>query len=454
MYEADTPRGRGIGGYGVAVAWLFLLAACGLAWWWWPAGPGPEPMPPSQDLSFERLTNASFTPEPADPLAAPEVKSVRIPDAPGDRAVWGATGRDDQGHVWFAVSVHGVPRPSARLFEYDAAADAVFERGEVLSELARAGLLRDGDQQPKIHSKIVQGGDGHLYFTSMDETTDEGGPRPPPFGSHLWRLRMPERTWEHLLAVPEGLIACAGGGDIIYALGYADHKLYQYDCRTGGVRSVTVGTYDGHISRNFLTDTRGHVYVPRLRRSKGGTGEHTLVEFDVGLREVGSSPMVYYAGNSPVEAAHGIIAFQHLPDRSIAFTTHAGRLYRVVTDVSGPALLTDLGWFHPNGPAYTPALLTYSGMDALVGLGRRPQETRFDWLSFSLKAKMTVRSRFPLPESLGPARDLVLYGSQTRDQLGNFYLVGAYREDGRSRPIVLRAGPPAPKGTPPSGPDK
>jgi hypothetical protein len=320
-----------------------------------------------------------------------------------------------------------VPRPSARLFEYDPVTDLALERGDVLTELARAGQLRDGDEQPKIHSKIVQAGDGHMYFASMDEAADEGGLRPPPFGSHLWRLRLPERRWEHLRAVPEGLIACAGGSDLIYALGYPNHKLYQYDCRTGGVRSVVVGSYDGHVSWNFFVDVRGHAYVPRLRQDENGRADHALVEYDVGLREVGASPLQYYS-DGPAASGHGILAFQHLPDKSIAFTTHAGRLYRVMTDVGGPALLSDLGWFHPKGTAYTPSLFTYSGTRAVVGLGRRPSESKFDWLSYDLLLKMTFPGRLRLPEALAAeADDLVLYGCQTRDDLGNFYLVGSRR---------------------------
>ena len=51
------------------------------------------------------------------------------------------------------------------------------------------------------------------------EDTDSG--RLPTWGSHLWRLRLADHRWEHLLAVPEGLIAVASSGPRIVALGWS-----------------------------------------------------------------------------------------------------------------------------------------------------------------------------------------------------------------------------------------
>ena len=57
----------------------------------------------------------------------------------------------------------------------------------------------------KIHSKIVQGPDGCLYFASMDEEGERtDGSRPPTWGSHLWRLRLSDGGWEHLFSAPKG----------------------------------------------------------------------------------------------------------------------------------------------------------------------------------------------------------------------------------------------------------
>jgi hypothetical protein len=419
-----------------------VLAAGGVAYFWW-SGAGRRAHPVKSPLSFERLTNSYFSPDPANALAPPEVRFVHMPPVSGDAAVWGATGRDESGNIWIGVSIHSGAQPSARLVEYDPTSDLAVDRGDVLDQLARLNLRQPGDAQAKIHSRIVQAGDGHLYFASMNDTHEEGGPRPPPFGSHLWRLRLPERKWEHLLAAPEGLIAVAGGGDYVYALGYPDHRLVQYHVPTGNARWVTVGSHAGHISRNFIADARGHVFVPRLRPGSGG-GETTLVEFDTDLRELAATPLPHYMSGPP-DAAHGIIAFQHLPDRSVYFATAVGRLYRIDTDLgSAPALVRDAGWFHPEGTAYTPSLFTSSGTTTLVGLGHRINGgDRYAWLTYELRIRMpSFTVPFHLPMSNGqPLRDVLLYGCQTRDRFGDFYVVGSH-SDGKSRPLVLRVRPP------------
>ena len=225
-------------------------------------------------------------------------------------------------------------------------------------------------------------------------------------------------------------------------LGYPDHRLVQYHVPTGKARWTTVGSFGGHISRNLIADSRGHVYVPRL---KAGPAESpaTLVEYDTNLGEIGSTPLQHYMSDSP-DAAHGIVAFQHMADRSIYFATDVGRLYRIQTDIgSGPAIVTDAGWFHRDGATYTPSMFTFSGKDTLVGLGRRDKGGGVNaWLVRDLQLGMTFATRFKLPQPRGkPMQGVILYGCQTRDRYGDFYVVGSYR-DGHSLPLVLRVRPP------------
>ncbi|KPK81552.1 MAG: hypothetical protein AMJ81_10505, partial [Phycisphaerae bacterium SM23_33] len=201
--------------------------------------------------------------------APPRVVPIAIPEFTGAKAIFGATGRDRRGHVWFGVCAYPEKDPSARLFELVPGSGKVIDRGDVVSQLKACGLHRPGEGQAKIHSRIVQAADGCLYFASMDEQgEDQGTGKLPVWGSHLWRLRPPEGKWEHLMAAPEGLIAVAGTGRRIYALGYFGCKLYQYDCATGRRRSVDVEAIGGHVSRNILSDRRDHVYVPRVRRGE------------------------------------------------------------------------------------------------------------------------------------------------------------------------------------------
>ena len=395
---------------------------------------------------------------PADLTGPLHVTEIAIPAFPGSHAIWGATGRDARGHIWVGVSATDIETPSAHLVEYVPETGLTVDRGSVVDELRGAGALRSGEGQMKIHTKIVQADDGNLYFASMDEAGElENGDRLPTWGSHLWRLRLPENRWEHLAAVPEGLIALSGGGEWIYALGYFGHVLYQFNTRTSALRSVRVGSIGGHISRNFIVDDRGHAYVPRLRWAtapppraqpwqKPEQVTVTLVEFDAALRQVGETRLEHYV--SPVVYAdHGIVGVVYLADRSMVLATAVGYLYHIVPSVTGPAQVRPLGWFHPNGSAYTPALFTPDGARSLVGIamgGHSPNAIRhnipFEWLIYDMASGKRAAALLPLtgPTCSGRAQDVLLYGSITRDNAGAYYLAGRCIRQGRKYPVLLK----------------
>jgi len=265
---------------------------------------------PAPSEKIEQRTNAHFVAERPFPDLLPRVAALEFETAPGETAIWGATGRDAEGHIWFATSTHDCEVLTARLYEYDPESQTVTRQGNVLSVLKEKGIWKPGEQQPKIHTKIIQAADGDLYFASMDEPRPgEVGEREPPWGSHLWRLRMPERRWEHLLPAKEGIIALAGGGDHLFGLAFPEHTLIAYDIRTGEFRRQEVGSVEGHISRNIFVDSREHVYVPRLKYARSDHAEHTLVEFDSELNEIGENPLPYYQQGA-AKSCHGIIAFQ------------------------------------------------------------------------------------------------------------------------------------------------
>lgn len=423
---------------------IFLVAA--LVVRWLPTGTWRV----AADRSYAQKTGSVFGPVPGDPTASPAASAVPIPPFSGAHAIWGATGRDDGGHIWFGVSDHGGEPPSAHLFEYDPASGRVTDRGNVVEQLRRLDLLRPGEGQMKIHSRIVQADDGYLYFASMDERDEkEDGSRLPTWGGHFWRLDPPDGPWEHLFAAPEPLIAAGGGGRYVYALGYFGHVVYQYDTKTASVRRTAVGSVGGHISRNLIVDSRGHVYVPRVRAASDpvptvATGETaderfptTLVELDAGLRELRETPLEFY-GADPTFRSHGIIGFVSLADGSLVFATHRGYLYRIVPRDGQAADVTHVGWFHPQGPAYTPSLFTFSGERYLAGVGR-VRGGDWEWLVYDLQTgQQTARPLDLAAAGLPSHNHLQLYGSVTRDDHGGFYVAGRGVVNDRRAPILLR----------------
>ena len=376
-------------------------------------------------------------------LTPPTVKQIPIPPFPDTHAVWGASGRDDRGHIWFGVSAWK-DHHSAHVMEYDPATGRIADRGDVLTALRATRKLQPGEGQIKVHSKFIQAEDGYLYFTSTDEEGEkEDGSAPPKWGSHLWRLRPGKLVngkpaWEHLLTVPEGLTASFGSGRWIYMLGYWGHVLYRYDTRTGDVRRQEIGSVGGHMSRNVLVDGNGHAYVPRVTQTPAGLAGD-LVELGPDLVELRATRLEHYADGQTPEQAHGILGFTYLADRSLVFTTGAGYLYRIVPQSAGqgPSTIEPLGWFNPKGISYAPSLFVTDGVGSVVGVSQ-PTGGIWEWTVFDLRTR--TAQAVPLPHGLGTDRTL-LYGTQTRDDKGRFYVVGRRMKNGVRVPVILQLDP-------------
>jgi hypothetical protein len=380
--------------------------------------------------------------QPVQRLAkGPLVKTISVPTTPHEDSIWGATGRDSRGHIWFAVSKANKPGASADLFELVPDTGEVINRGNVIDELKKANLLKPDEQQMKIHSKIHEV-DGFLYFVSMDEKGEDEQKRTQPvFGSHLWRLRLADNAWEHLLAIPEAMIGLAVGGGKVYCIGYWDHALCQYDIATGVSKTIKVGACFGHVSRNIIADARGHVYLPRCTKD-AGILRAELVEYDDQLQEVGSSQLPQYY-NGTANWSFGITALQPLPDGSIAMLTHNGWLTRICPQETGPAKLEQMGWFHPDGPQMADCLFLDKTGRHLMGPAQNASRLS-DWVTYDLQTGRRTIAPFSDAQVGEPSWGrYTLYGSLTQDERGRCYVVGHKQSANNqgSQPMLLQVDP-------------
>lgn len=418
-----------------------LLAGGATAWWLFARTQIPSlpvtgaPQMPALPIAVR--SGSVFLPPPESAFAPPAVRELQLPAVSGGASVWGATGRDHRGRIYVGVSVHDTSA-SPRLFEFDPVSQQWRDRGNPRDELRRQGLLRDGESQVKLHSRIVQAADGWLYFASFDEDgEDQRRHTQPRWGGHLWRMHPEREGWEHLLATPDALIAVATTGRYVYALGYFDHAVHVFDTVTGETHRTVVGAAGGHVSRNLVVGADEHAFVPRLTAT-GGTHRAELVEFDPQLREIAATPLEGYLGDESPASHHGIVAFSWLGDDSTVFTIHTGRLYRIRPSAGAAAKVEDAGFMHPAGASYAPALFPFSGESLVAGVARRAQG-EFEWVVHDLDTGLA--GAFAFDTAFLPK--LLLYGSVTRDDDGRFYLGGW--SDGR--PVLLQVdarGAPAP----------
>jgi hypothetical protein len=374
---------------------------------------------------------------PIDATQAParsrlSVRVLELPDFWGSNAIWGASGADSRGRIWLGITSNDDTTASAHLFRLDLASGEVVDTGDVVTALKRVGRHRPGEKQMKIHSRIVEMSDGYLYFASMDESGESAdGSRMPDWGGHLWRIG-PSGRWEHLAVARQALIAVAGGGPYVYALGYFNHVVYQYDTRTGVVNAKTVGAAGGHVSRHFFADERGHVFVPRTTRSESNAIRASLVELDAKLQEVGSTPLPEYFERG-LDDSHGIVAVHPDGGSGWFFATGKGRLHHVAPQPAGPATVTDKGWYHPAGARYVASMFRDAdGTLYGVALESNHGGQQFEWVTRPPDGRGQAA---PLPYGDRPfPHAALLYGSMSRDAGGRFYVVGTMNH----KPLVLQ----------------
>src|SRR5690606_14219527 len=182
-----------------------------------------------------------FLPLLANAFTSPSITSIPISVPNNADAIWGALGSDDMGKVYFGVSTHGGDEHTSYLYQLDPDDNSISLQGDTLSQLHKSGLYREAMGQNKLHSKIYQADDGYLYFCSFDEEGESEGINPIG-GGHLWRKLPQSLDWQHILATDEALIAINTDGRYIYALGYWQHMLYQYDTHNADINRTKVGS--------------------------------------------------------------------------------------------------------------------------------------------------------------------------------------------------------------------
>lgn len=378
-----------------------------------------------------------FSPFNSSSLTAPKITEIPFSYANNVDAIWGALGRDDAGNIYFGASTHGGEYGTAYLYQYNPVTDQVTPQSDVVTQLKMNGEYEPDARQNKLHSKFYEADDGYLYFSSFDESGESEGVN-PYWGGHLWRKKPNDENWEHLLATEEALIAVNTNGRYVYALGYWDHVLYQFDVMTKKVKRIVVGSIGQHITRNFLVDINGHAFVPELSLNEYNETSVSLIELDTNLNIVGRYPMPSYKAEN-IRHHHGIVGYTSLANGDVYFTTWDNGFYKISINESGPSKLKYLNTF-TDTKQYSPSIYPIPGTEMIGGLYKK-DKSNYSWLIY--QADMNIKESVPveLPEGL---RRAFFWGTLTKDDLGNYYAVGWSDSDHSRRgmePIIVKLTP-------------
>jgi hypothetical protein len=243
------------------------------------------------------------------------------------------------------------------------------------------------------------------------------------------------------------LIASAAGPRYVYSLGYFGHVIYQYDTKKRSVRSIALGTYRGHVSRNLFIDHREHCFAIRLKEYNGTESSGvsildgvrvraSLVELDTELSEVSEWPLDDFQPSADLDS-HGLTGFAKFLDGNIVFVTHSGAIWRLVLGGKS-SKLERLGWAHPDGPAACESLFAPTGKDFVMGFTQLASGP-YEWFVFDVKNKRSTILR--LSEQSRDAlsqRKLLVYGSDTLDDFRRAYVAGWKPDGSKFVPAVFQ----------------
>ncbi len=194
------------------------------------------------------------------------IRFVEYPGFPDAHSTWrsiGYSSRHDK--VFVAVTNH---RDRVCLYEYAAASG----RMRLLGSLDSLAHLRPWQWQAKVHSQLLEGPDGCMYFA-----TDGGESReeylmehPRGYGGGMFMKWDPARS--RLTSLGHGLrydsikdIALDAAGGLIYAVSYPQVHFLVYDPSTNNLRDLgRLGS--AHVPRCVFQDWWGNGYYVDWRQ--------------------------------------------------------------------------------------------------------------------------------------------------------------------------------------------
>ncbi len=396
-------------------------------------------------LLLTLMALAALVPPPAvtaAPITMNNVRFVEYPDFPDAHSTWRSIGYSTrQNKVYIGVTNH---RDKVGLFEYDVPTRAIRLLG-FLPELAH---LRPWQWQGKVHSQILEGADGKMYFATDGGESREEYLMNHPQGYYSGLLLRWDPRAEILEQLGTGLpnesikdIALDNVGGLVYGVSYPSVHLLLFDPGSNYLRDLgRVGS--DHVPRCIFSDRWGNAYYvdwrQRLIKYERDTGrllfsEQSIQWFPGTTGEQIITGIPTYATDTEL----GIIYLITYSNMLVAFRPQRRGIGEI--EILGPTVDSD----KTPPPGYSPnsAFADNGKLYYFVGGHNRyvVKDTTLLMEFDPVTGKRRVALKFPL--------DVVseVTGCDVKDAQGNLYICGRRRaadaqdmgESGASRPFLL-----------------
>lgn len=385
---------------------------------------------------------------PAAEITSKNVRFVEYPGFPEAHSTWGSIGYSSaHDKVFIGVTNH---RDRVGLFEYDVKSGVMRLCGFV-PELAH---LREYQWQGKVHTQIVEGPGGEVYFATDGGESREEYLMEHPHGYSGGFIMKWDPALERLTSLGVGLqyesikdIAVDRKSGRIFAVSYPQVHFLVYDPSTNDLRDLGRLGSD-HVPRVMFSDRWGNIYYVDWRQR--------LVKFEQKTERLvfARESLPAFPGTPGDYIVTGVTAYAADPEGTVIYlVTYGAKMLAFHPQADGIGSVEDLGGIFdsPQAPPwryYCPNLARGSNGKLYYFLGGHGmyavQGGKVALMEFdpARRSKRVVLT-YPMSEISE------VTGSDVKDRQGNLYFAGrrddraaAKRgESGASRPFMIVLNP-------------
>jgi hypothetical protein len=376
------------------------------------------------------------------PISEHNVRFIEYPDFPEAHSTWGSIGYNpSNNNVYVGVTNHA---DKIGLYEYDPGINKIQLNG-FIKDLA---FLRSFQWQGKIHSKIVPGPKGEMYFTTDGGESREEYLMEHPHGYAGGYIMKWNSGSKQLTNLGVGLqyesikdLEVDQQTGMVYAISYPQVHFLVFDPKKNEVQDAgRLGST--HVPRVMFSDWYGNCYYVDWRQR--------LVKYErsTGKLIFAKESLPAFPGTPGGKIVTGVTAYAKNQDKKVIYlVTYGAKLVAFYPEETGIGKWEDLGGVFETakgaewGP-YVPNLnvgLNGKLYYVIGGHGNYVRKDKTVLVEFDPeKRKPTIILDFPID------RLTEVTGSDIRDKDGNLYFAGRKRlegtEDG-SVPFLIKFNP-------------
>ncbi|MBW7997786.1 MAG: hypothetical protein FVQ81_14685 [Candidatus Glassbacteria bacterium] len=392
-------------------------------------------------LIFLACLTAPAAPAVAE-ITMDNVRFVQYPQFPDAHSTWRSIGYSTRHRkVYIGVTNH---RDKVGLFEYDVPA----ERMRLVGFIPELANLRHWQWQGKVHTQILEGADGRMYFATDGGEGREEYLMNHPQGYYSGMLLAWDPATERMENLGTGLpnesikdIAMDLVGGLIYGVSYPSVHLLLFDPRRNDLRDLgRVGS--DHVPRCMFSDRWGNGYYVDWRQR--------LVKYerDSGRILFSRESVPWFPGTTGPQIVTGIPTYAKDPVRGIIYLiTYSNMLVAFHPQRRGIGTIEALGPTVENTelppPGYSPNSAFGDNGKLYYFVGGHGRYVVKDTTLLMEYDPETRARRVVLKFPIDVVSEVT--GCDVKDEYGNMYFCGRRRaedaaqmgESGASRPFML-----------------